>query len=435
MSSKLHIENTGSKKTFVRIEKLVPGGDGLGHLDGKAVFVPLTAPGDLVSLRHVRRRKGVFFAEVEEVVEGASSRREPPCPWFGDCGGCQWMHLDYPSQIHWKEEIFRQAMRGIAHLRERLPVLVHQAPGEFGYRFRARLQIRGTAVGFYRRASDRVVSWERCLLLPEALNGVTRQLRGFFKGNEPPPALESCEIALSPVERTVTLNWNFSNDREVGEAARIIMDGMENLLSGGECVLAGQAARNLRGTVLAERGRGLTLEIDGVRTTASPGTFFQVNPEVNAVLVRRVMEHLRSEGSTSLLDLYCGNGNFSLASAAAGIRTVGVESSAGAVRDAVSRSVQGSLFIAMDAAKYLEQDQEKPDAVIVDPPRTGLPSKVSSLLGERKVPLLIYVSCDPSTLARDLARLTADGYHVCAMELFDMFPQSFHSEALVVMKR
>jgi 23S rRNA (uracil1939-C5)-methyltransferase len=169
--------------------------------------------------------------------------------------------------------------------------------------------------------------------------------------------------------------------------------------------------------------------------SASPGTFFQVNPHINAVLVKRVLAHLRSMGATSLLDLYCGNGNFSLPAAATGIKTVGVESSLKAVLDAHSASGPDSRFIEMDTARFLAQDNEDRDAVIVDPPRTGLPREVAGLLGVKRFPLLIYVSCEPSTLARDLARLTGAGYVISNMELFDMFPQTSHSEVLVVMKR
>jgi 23S rRNA (uracil1939-C5)-methyltransferase len=418
----------------VRIEKLVPGGNGLGYLDKGVVFVPLAAPGDLLSLREVRRRRGVHFAETGEVIESSSLRRVPPCPWFGRCGGCQWMHMDYDSQIRWKEDIFRQALRGIAKFRELPPILVHKAPDEFQYRFRARLQIKESAVGFYRRGSNKIVPWERCLLLPDALNLVVENLRVLLKDKGFSGMIRSCEVALSPVDQSVTLNWIFDKFRGNSSAARMVVEGMEEIASRGEINLVGQTACDYRGAVVVAHGGSLPLEVDKIRLWASPGTFFQVNPEVNEVLVKRVLSHLRSTGSGSLLDLYCGNGNFSLPAAASGLKTVGVESSPGAVLDALSASASDNRFIEMDTVRFLEMDHEESDAVIVDPPRTGLPRDAAGLLGAKRFSCLIYVSCEPSTLARDLARLTESGYEVSDVELFDMFPQTSHSEALVVMK-
>ena len=273
------------------------------------------------------------------------------------------------------------------------------------------------------------------MLLPEVLNSAVEDLRVWFKDNRALPTLRSCEVALSPVNGSLTLQWIFDGLKESSGAARVIMDGMENITAPKKVNLAGQAAHGPRGVTIATRGGSLPLEVDHIRMSASPGTFFQVNPDVNEVLVKSILTHLRSMGSLSLLDLYCGNGNFSLPAAAAGMKTVGVESSPGAVLDALSAAGPDSRFIEMDIARFLSQDNGDWDAVIVDPPRTGLPREVVNLLGTKRFPFLIYVSCEPSTLARDLVRLTVAGYVISDIELFDMFPQTSHSETLVVMKR
>ena len=418
----------------MRIEKLVPGGSGLGYMDKGVVFVPITAPGDIVSLREVRKRRGVHFAELDKLIESSAQRRDPPCPWFGRCGGCQWMHMDYGSQIRWKEDVFKQALRGIAHLKDLPSIRVHPSPDEFEYRFRARLQIKGLAVGFFRRGSNSIVPWDRCMLLPEALNSTVTDLRDWLRDNGTHPTLESCEVALSPVDGSISLNWIIDNLNGNCDTARMIMDGMEDTAIRGEVNLAGQAAHDSRGAAIAAKGGSLPLEVEKIRMWASPGTFFQVNPEVNKVLVNRALTHLQSRDSRSLLDLYCGNGNFSLPAAAAGMKAVGVEASPGAILDARSASAPDNRFIEMDTSRFLEQDFAQSDAVIVDPPRTGLPLEVAKLLGAKRFPCLIYISCEPSTLARDLARLTEAGYVISDIELFDMFPQTFHSEALVVMR-
>jgi len=424
----------GPPSPVVRIEKLVPGGDGLGHLDDGVVFVPLTVPGDVVSLISVRKRRGVTFAEPDEFFESSTERRDPPCPWFGECGGCQWMNMDYAAQLRWKEDIFKQALMKIARIRDLPSIVVHPAPSEFQYRFRARLQIKGPHVGFYQRGSNRIVPWERCMQLPDTLNLVVADLRAWLKENRAPASLMSCEAALSPVDGSVTLCWVFSHNKDDGRAAGVIMDGVKKRVLFQDVHLAGQAAYDKRGKTIEIRDKSLTLEVSGVRIPASPGTFSQVNPGVNSILVARTLDHLRSANVLSLLDLYCGNGNFSLPAAAAGIETVGVEASPQAVHDALSVAGPRSRFIKMDVGRFLSRDKSRPDAVVLDPPRTGLPVEVSEELGARRYPLVVYVSCEPSTLARDLARLTHAGYTVTGIELFDMFPQTSHSEALVVMK-
>jgi len=428
------IFSKSADSTIVHIEKLVPGGDGLGHLDDGVVFVPLTAPGDVVSIKEVCKRRGVRFATIYDLVERSSGRRDPPCPWFGDCGGCQWMHMEYPVQLRWKEDIFRQALRRIGNIRETPSIVVHPAPSQFEYRFRARIQFKAPVIGYYSRGSNNIVPWDRCLLLPEDLNAAVKDMRELFGDNHAPASIRSCEAALSPVDRSLTYSWQFSQGKGNGAAAGKVMDRMERISARRKVDLAGQCAQDMRGKVIEARGGSLHLDVQGAGLSASPGTFFQVNPAVNEVLVGRSLVHLRSEGAKNLLDLYCGHGNFSLPAAAAGIRTVGVESFPGAVQDALSMSGPGSHFVEMDAARFLAGNTAVRDTVIVDPPRTGLPGDVVRMLVTHRCRLLIYVSCEPSTLARDLARLTGAGYVICGIELFDMFPQTFHSEALVVMK-
>ncbi len=345
------------------------------------------------------------------------------------------MHLDYGPQIRWKGEIVKQVLRGVANIREWPALRMHPSPSEYHYRFRTRLQIRGSKVGFYRRASNVIVPWDRCLQLPATLNSAVHDIRTWLDSNGGFPGLASCEVALSPVDRSLTFDWNFSKRGKNRASIGKVMDGIEQVISGKQVEIAGQTAHDSEGKTMAARGGNLTLRSGSVHLSASPGTFFQVNPEVNDLLVQRVLDHIGSHGSTSLLDLYCGNGNFSLPASAAGLKTLGVESNNTAVLDARSSSGPHSRFVRMDAVNFLSRFKEDPDAVIVDPPRMGLPREMIHQLGIRRFPLLLYVSCEPSTLARDLARLTRAGYVIKNLELFDMFPQTFHAEMLAVMKR
>jgi 23S rRNA (uracil1939-C5)-methyltransferase len=344
------------------------------------------------------------------------------------------MHLDYGSQVRWKREIFEQVLRGIALIKDWPALRVHPSRSEYYYRFRTRLHIRGARVGFYRRASNVIVPWDRCLQLPSTLNTAVHGIRTWLDSSGGVSGLVSCEAAQSPVDQSLTFVWNFSNKGNHRTSVRKFLDGVEQFWSGKQVEIAGQAAHDSAGNTIAARGGNLALRAGSAHLSASPGTFFQVNPEVNDILVQRVLDHIVSHGSTSLLDLYCGNGNFSLPASAAGLKTFGVESNRSAVFDARSSSGPQSRFVEMDAVNFLSRDKEDPDVVIVDPPRTGLPREMTRLLGIRRYPLLLYVSCEPSTLARDLARLTRSGYAIKNLELFDMFPQTFHAEMLVVLK-
>lgn len=342
--------------------------------------------------------------------------------------------MKYEAQLRWKEDTLRQALRRIAHLDKPMSMVIHPAPAEFQYRYRVRIQIDGSATGFYRRSSKTIVPWDRCMLLPEPLNLIAKDLCNVFEDRAAPPALESCEAALSPEDSGITLNWQFKKAGGNRDAAARIMDSMEGKAAGIELKLAGQRAQDQKGRTFAERGGSLSIAVAGTTMSASPGTFFQVNPQINAKLVDRVLTHLRTTGITTLLDLYCGNGNLCLPAAAAGIKTLGVESSPGAIRDAKTAAGPRSRFVEMDVGRFLAGYYDRPDAVVLDPPRSGLSAESAAILGARRTPLLLYISCEPSTLARDLTRLTQAGYVIVGMELFDMFPQTSHLETLVVMK-
>ncbi len=419
----------------VRVEKLVSGGAGLGFLDSRAVFIPLTAAGDVILPREIRSGRGVLFAEVDQVLKRSPERRDPPCPWFGTCGGCQWMHLTYPSQLRWKEAITEEAFRGIPVPKNGGGFAVHPSPRETGYRYRARLQVKRDLLGFFRRRSGRIVPWDACLLLPPELNASVSLLRSWFRSRRAPEALRSCEIALSPVDGSLTIEWIYQGTRGARAGVSFLMDAAEKGFSERGIAVAGQEARDLRGKSMERRGGGLPLKVAGAALKASPGTFFQVNPPVNEVLVQRVVGHLLSRGVGRVLDLYCGNGNFSLPAAAAGIQGLGVDSSPQAVRDAMERGGDTSRFETVDVERFLKRDRGRWDAVVVDPPRTGLPRAVSRSLAEKPCPVLVYVSCDRATLARDLALLLEGGYELRERELFDMFPQTHHAEILVVLER
>ncbi|UCF30718.1 MAG: class I SAM-dependent RNA methyltransferase [bacterium] len=421
-----------SERSPVKVEKLVSGGDGLGVVDGQAVFVPLSAPGDVVVPTEVRRSRGTLFVDSCRIVVESPDRRPPPCPYFGQCGGCNWMHLPYDVQLVWKRAIVVETARRIGGLDIAGVESVRPSASEFGWRYRARIHIRQGRLGFFRRRSHQLVSWETCLVLPETLNETVRVLRDLAFGETITEKIHSIEVAQSPVDGAVSLFWRLG--------AQAGSDGMVELLhrvsealadQGIFCAGQGHAVGD-EGEPAAITGSPLKLCEGRWSTLASPGTFFQVNPSVNRQLVEEVLSILAEDDPGPVLDLYCGNGNFSIPAAGLGWQVVGVDSSRGATRDAAAAAGGAVRFVTDDVTRYVrEPDGPVSGTVIADPPRTGLPGAVRRVLGEWSVKNLIYISCDAASMARDLMSLSDSGYRISRVRIFDMFPNSDHAETLV----
>jgi len=419
------------------IEKLVAGGDGLGRMDGRPVFVPLSAPGDLITPGALRRRRGVSFATIDDIVTASPLRRDPPCPYFARCGGCGWMHMSYRAQVRWKGEILEETLRRIGGLEEVSGVDVVPVTDEFSWRHRIRLHYRKGKLGFFRRGTHDPVDWSRCLIIPEQLNLAVGVLRAVIRNVGKFIRIETVELAVSPVNRAVSVMWQtVKGDRSFDSGDLFSETAAAFLKAGLECSCQGISygspprIKDLAGTPLVIPSGTCT-------TLASPGTFFQVNPEQNENIVSRVLSVLGNREISSMLDLFCGNGNFSIPAARQGVRVTGVESFPGAVRDANTAAEREDVeFVNADVESFLAGATDlSADAVLVDPPRTGLTMAVRTGLLRLSPGTIVYVSCDPATLARDLKSFIKSGYDLASLEAFDMFPNSAHIESLVVLER
>ncbi len=417
----------------VRIVELAAGGDGFASLEGAAVFVSRTAPGDLVTLSGVTSSRGVLFARIGELVEPSPHRRHPPCPFFPECGGCAWQHLPYEVQAEWKGRHLSGTLRRVGGIEAGDPVPVAPSPAEFGWRHRIRLHHRDGRFGFFREGSHRVVEWDRCLVAPEGLNRAVELLR---RGEVSLPGLSAVEMTLAEDGSVLALMWRLAahswpRRRELAEKAAVALSA-GNWKPAQGCAQGEETApREWEGPRVPIRSG-----TEGAVSLASPGAFTQVNPAQNAVLVDAAISALKKSGARSLLDLFCGNGNFALAAAEAGLTVLGVDSHPGAIADA--RAAVLPDMRAEFRREPVEDLVRLPlprsfDAVLVDPPRPGLATAVRRALGRWRVPLLVYVSCNPATLARDLGHLTTLGYRLEALSAFDLFPQTPHVEALAVL--
>jgi tRNA/tmRNA/rRNA uracil-C5-methylase (TrmA/RlmC/RlmD family) len=383
--------DTPQDDCVVRIEALAAGGDGVGRdAEGRVVFVPLTAPGDRVRVRIERRRKRHAHGSVVELLEPGSGRVTPPCSVFGSCGGCTWQHLDYPVQLEAKAGIVRDALARIAGLALEAPPEIHPSTVAYGYRRRTRVSVEGGRVGFRRRRSREVCAVDRCPVLTPAL------------------------------------------DRELGRlvAGAPARDGEWELSAAGETTRAVDLAR-LRGT-------DLVLEVGAERVATSPGVFSQANEWLLPELVDRVVASA-GEGLRAV-ELYAGAGLFTLPLARRFEAFLAVEGHDAAAADLARNLTEAGLDRVELRSEPVEGALrrlagEAPDVLVLDPPRSGLPPGGAAELAAVAPARIVYLSCDPATLARDLRTLCEAGYRLSSVEAFDLFPQTPHVEALVTLDR
>jgi 23S rRNA (uracil1939-C5)-methyltransferase len=427
---------TAPSTQLVQIEKPVYGGSFLARMEGKAVFVPLALPGEQARVRIVEEKRGYAAAEVVENVSTAPERIAPGCCHFGVCGGCHYQHTDYATQLQFKQAILRETLeRGGVHAPAEIAVL---AAEPWGYRNRIRLAFNAEGNPGYRgRRSHAVVPITECPiaapLLIEAAKAFAETTRRF--------ALRPTEIVL------------FCNANETALLASVIIAGASKVrfddlarslaeripaLKGAELVAAGRPGKQgpTQPRTLAQWGAdSFTYRAAGFDYRVDHGAFFQVNRWLVDALVDRVTAN--HHGALAW-DLFAGVGLFARRLTASFDRVVAVES-APAATAALAQNLSGATGIAMRAETlaFLRRNSksERPDLIVVDPPRTGLGAETTALVAAVAAPAVVYVSCDPATLARDLRTLTGSGYTIESVALADLFPQTFHLETVVQLRQ
>jgi len=422
----------------VEIEKAIYGGAFLARLDGKAVFVPLVLPGEKARVRVTESKAGYATAEAEEIVAAARERIAPACQHFGACGGCQYQHTDTATQLTLKKAILRETLErgGVA-----VPAEIGVLSGEpFGYRNRIRLAFDAAGEPGYRgRRSHAVVAVRECPIAAPLLVEAAEAFAQVFR--DVAPKLKPTEISLfcNPDGSALLASIYTASAAKVrfDELARVMRERVP-ALTGAELVVEGRAGEPSRTIVrwgedsLAYRAAGFDYRVDH-------GAFFQVNRWLVDALVERVTAGHKGKLAW---DLFAGVGLFARRLAAQFERVVAVESApaATAALEANLRGTGGTAVTA-ETLRFLRQNRGKradlvvPDLVVVDPPRTGLGAETCRLLAETAAPAVVCVSCDPATLARDLRALTNSGYAIESITLADLFPQTFHMETVVQLRR
>lgn len=408
------------------ISTMTFGPYGVGHLEGQTVLTPNVAPGDLVEAEITAPRRGHATGRVVRVLRAGPDRRVPPCAHLPRCGGCDWQQIAYPAQVRLKAELLASEFRRGLGVELATDGLIEPASAEFGYRSRIRLRVGpGGQVGYRELESHRLVPIASCAVAAGEV-AVARDLaRALGAG------CDEIELVAAPHGHVLVAQLRRAPVARDSAIARRVMAADARLAG---VILLGAAARVVLGEVRVAVAPEANCVIE-----AAADRFSQINHAQNAKLVATVMEFARIERGTPLLDLFCGAGNFSLPAARRGARVTGVDADALAVAEARANATRLSLpeaqFIALAAeetARFLRRARYRPEVVILDPPRRGAAALMNTIatLGARRV---IYVSCDPPTLVRDLTLIANQAYRVARVRGFDCFPNTHHIEAVAEM--
>jgi 23S rRNA (uracil1939-C5)-methyltransferase len=422
------------------IESLDAEGRGVTHVEGKAVFVEGALPGETVEFSTYRRDRRYERASVERVIRASSSRAIPRCRYFGVCGGCAMQHLELHAQVAAKQRVLEDALWHIGRLHPEC-VLAPVHGRAWRYRHRARLSVRrverkgGVLVGFRERRSTYVADMRSCEILPRRVSDLIGPLRELIEALSIRARLPQVEVAVGD-EVTVLVLRVLEAPSDADELAlRAFADahGIQFWLQ----PRGPETARPFH--PIEAPPLYYTLPEFGVRIRFVPTDFTQVNHSVNEILVRRAVGHLDARPGERILDLFCGLGNFSLPIAARGAEVIGVEGSHQLVERARQNAAANALVAQFVVANLFDPVAcaalPRCDKLLLDPPREGA-IEVVKALGSDGPSRLVYVSCDPATLARDAAVLVhTKGYRLAAAGIVNMFAHTAHVESMAVFER
>jgi 23S rRNA (uracil1939-C5)-methyltransferase len=425
----------------ITIEKLVYGGEGLAHHNGATIFVPFVLPAECVAATPIEQKKKFVRARLERLVVPSPERIPARCPHFGVCGGCHYQHVPDDRQLEYKSEILRETLRRIGRIEWSGPIAVHSEQ-PWGYRNRAQWKIRphGNSplqeadgakleIGYFRAGSAALCAVDDCPILSPPLLNALLSLRDALAAGALPRELREIEAFAdarsSHLLLTVTFAGFPSRVRELAETFRSLLPNLKSLLffdpSHDRMELFGPGF--------------LEYELGGRKYRVGHFSFFQVNTFLTEELIREVVD--REEGGGLALDLFAGVGLFSVPLADRFTRVIAVESNPAATRDLESnaRGHNGIEVRTAEVESFLEKWKETPELILLDPPRAGLTPGAVGRLARLSPARITYVSCEPPTLARDLKAFRDAGYALSEVHLFDLFPQTFHMETVVRLRR
>ncbi len=425
-------------------------GEGIGRVEGMAVFVPKTLPGDVAEVRIIQKKSNYAKAELVELVSPSPSRIEPSCPHYKECGGCSFQELSYKAQLLHKQERVKEALRRIGGIQDPgvSPIIGMKEP--IHYRNKATFPIQNGKIGYYKAKSHDIVPIQECMLQSEPAVALAKALGNFLR-EHPKNIYRHLVVKTASTGEVMAIIVANKNDVsrleelvDCLDAAVVEPYSLESLIlnvnkrndsqvMGSECItLAGKSAIE---DILHTDAGALKVEV-------SPLSFYQTNSLQMTQLYNLVHKYAKITGTETVLDLYCGVGSIGLSMAKNVERVVGVDSVRSAMMDANRNAVVNGIVNAEFVLGHAEEIVEKrlsgikADIVILDPPRVGCDEKLLDIVKTIGPNKIIYVSCNPATLARDIKHLVADGeYKFEEATPVDMFPWTGHVEAIILMTR
>ncbi|NVL90143.1 MAG: 23S rRNA (uracil(1939)-C(5))-methyltransferase RlmD [Desulfobacterales bacterium] len=451
----------------LKIEKLIFGGRGLAHMNGLAIFVERTAPGDEVRARVFKKKKNHAEARLVELISPSPFRVKPLCSYFGFCGGCTWQCLDYEKQLFFKREHIVESLEHIGRLGD---IRVHPViPSEkiLGYRNKMEFSFsdrrwllpeelsrediqKDFALGLHVPGTfDKVLDTDACLLMPNMGNKILGDVRDYAgKSNIPPYGLKSHKgfwrflmLRHSYVHDNWMVNIVTSEEQRpwVQPLADLLHEKYNNIISVVNNVNTRRAGIAVGEWEIPLSGEPFILDkIAGFEFEISANSFFQTNTAGAERLYETVKAYSGLTGKETVVDLYSGTGTIPIFLSDGAREVVGIEILEGAVKNAQKNCrknrIQNCRFICKDIKEGLKDVTDRPDVMIVDPPRAGVHPDVIKTVRSLSPRRIVYLSCNPATLARDLALLKED-YHVVEIQPVDMFPHTYHIESVARLEK
>jgi 23S rRNA (uracil1939-C5)-methyltransferase len=412
------------------IEKLIYGGYGLARTDDKVVFVRGGVPGEQVDVEIAEEKKSFDIAYINNILEPSKHRVDPQCKYFGKCGGCQWQNIDYQYQLKAKEQILKESIQKIAGINDFEIEQIIPSQNKYSYRNRVTLHldtINGKHIlGYKEEKSHKLVPIEQCPISSDNISKLVQKISKLITGYDA-KKLPFDRIFISDIGKIPAVSLSPKKNVSESEANNFFYN-------------------------LKERMQGIDISIDnkdeksfefrvlGLKFISSPSVFAQANSIINEQLIKTLIKWADLKKNENVMDLYCGYGNFSLNIARKVKQVLSIDNNKKAIKFAIKNaklnSIRNCIFEDWDVNKYLQRHKpkENQDLVILDPPRTGAKEIIKSIISINPKKIL-YVSCNPTTLARDLKDLIKAGYNLKKIQPFDMFPQTFHIESLSLLEK
>lgn len=427
----------------VKIEKIITGGKGMGRHDGKVVFADYCAVGDEALIKVRKEKKNYIVGEVVEIKEPSQDRISSECRYFGSCGGCDFWHVSYETELRYKKAIFLETLRKIGKI-ELDDVKIYVSPKVKHYRNRVGLKVKNVGgkilLGFYKKETKRVVDIDECLITSEKINGLITPVRALIGGLSFGDKILQVDVTVDDRESEVFMTIHVIGDdlsavrSELSDAARRhLPDDVKVFVQMGR-----------RSTVAAlfddDDEAAMTYRVTNSNgdfshdIALSAGAFLQVNYAQNIKLIDIALEYLGLSADDSVLDLFCGAGNFAFAVSGLCKEVTGVESYAPAIKDAVKNmerlKINNAKFVCADVSREVDRLAKADamfDSIIIDPPREGAIGALKNIKSIVKKNI-VYISCDIATFARDAEYLKSVGFTLKEVRLVDMFPRTHHVE-------